>query len=36
MPGILRVRPKRVEILTLDIFTKNGGSNLYIVHITHI
>ena len=36
MPGILRVRPKRVEILEPDIFTKNGGSNLYIVHIAQI
>ena len=36
MQGTLRVRPKRVEILALDIFTKNGSSNLYIVHITQI
>ena len=36
MQRTLRVRPKRVEILALDIFTKNGGSNLYIVHITQI
>ena len=36
MQGTLRVRPKRVEILEPDIFTKNGGSNLCIVHITQI
>lgn len=36
MLGLLRVRPKRIEILEPDMFTKNGGSNMCIVHIIHI
>jgi hypothetical protein len=36
MLGLLRVRPKRIEILEPDMFTKNGSSNLYIVHIAQI